>query len=179
MAGSPSDARPGIPSWFASVPKPGSVWICPSALKLAVFPPPAGAENWLHLPPPSWLTYTPDRPTLATNGQPVSEQAGKSISSFAPAIRLRGSAGFWAIAGSFCLFCGNGPACTRFAWLLKFGPVAAAADTRLAVAPIAITAAIRKVDACVLILPPFHSIHGQPPADRVDHSSLQGRAAPE
>src|SRR2546427_10204701 len=109
MAGSPSDARPGSPILDARVANPGSVWIVePSPLKLAVLPPPDGAENWLHLAPPSWLTYTAERPTLATNGQPVSEQAGKSISSFAPAIRLRGSAGVWPGRRSVCVFFGDG-----------------------------------------------------------------------
>src|SRR5499427_3511978 len=61
----------------------------------------------------------PEIPTLPTNGHPDEVQAGSSISSLEPATRFMELVGFWAMAGSFCLFCGNGDGCTRLAWVSK------------------------------------------------------------
>src|SRR3989442_11165905 len=48
--------------------------------------------------------------------------AGRPISSFEPAMRFKGSVGFCARLGSFCLFMGKGPGNTRLTWtLVKVG----------------------------------------------------------
>src|SRR5262245_9537209 len=71
----------------------------------------------------------PEMPTLPTNGHPDDVQAGSSISSLEPATRFMGLVGFWAIAGSFCLFCGKGDGCTRLVWVSKSSAAAAAGVT--------------------------------------------------
>src|SRR5215207_8248523 len=54
----------------------------------------------------------PDTPTPGVNGQVLSApalQSSMSMLSFAPAARTRLSLASTATAGSFCLFCENGP----------------------------------------------------------------------
>jgi hypothetical protein len=57
--------------------------------------------------PPLVENCTPETPTPGVNGQVVgspASQDSRSMLSLAPAARTRGSAGFTATAGSFCLF---------------------------------------------------------------------------
>src|SRR5262245_27077638 len=71
----------------------------------------------------------PESPTLPTNGHPDEVQAGSSISSLEPATRFMGLVGFWAMAGSFCLFWGKGDGCTRLVWVSTSRAAAAAGVT--------------------------------------------------
>src|SRR5215210_1910711 len=68
--------------------------------------------GWDQVSPLSNEKYTPDPPTPSVNGQSVSGpalQASMSMLSLAPATTTLGWFASIATAGSFCLFCENGP----------------------------------------------------------------------
>src|SRR5215218_608377 len=68
--------------------------------------------GWVQVSPLSKEKYTPEPPTPSVNGQSVSGpalQASMSMLSLAPATTTSGWFASIATAGSFCLFCENGP----------------------------------------------------------------------